>query len=593
MAFITRDDSGSGASQGEPGGMLTGEFFVQEGLITDDQLNYALNKQIETGSMEPVARTLVTLGYITEQDRVRTLGKMWGVPFADIAEMSPPHNVLALLSPKLAKKYKSIPFERVGNRLSVAMSNPLDVFAIDELRMVTGLEVEPFIAVEEEVTQALLAHYKIESNMSEALTGILSDFNAEHLEIRKEEHEEISEAELRELGEDAPIVKIANMIVSQAVQDGASDIHIEPQRDGIHVRYRVDGVMFEGMKLPFKAVAPLTSRFKIMSQMDIAEKRVPQDNRISAIISGKEFDFRVSTLPVIYGEKIVMRVLDKSGINVGLAKLGLLPGNLAKVEAMCSRSYGIILVTGPTGSGKSTTLYSMLNRLKGGGHNIITIEDPVEYELPGINQCGVNNKAGMTFGVGLRAMLRQDPDVIMVGEMRDNETATIAMQAALTGHLVLSTLHTNDAPSAATRLIDMDVEPFLISSSIIGVLAQRLARTICPGCKVPYKEPLKVFETNGFNLPSDTNVDQDGKVTLYRGSGCNRCKGSGYKGRTGIHELMEITDQVRDKILEKSSSHSLRQVAVEAGMSTLLDDALAKVTSGVTTIEEVVRVIYA
>jgi type IV pilus assembly protein PilB len=330
-----------------------------------------------------------------------------------------------------------------------------------------------------------------------------------------------------------------------------------------------------------------------MSNMDIAEKRAPQDNRISAAIGGKEYDFRVSTLPVVFGEKIVMRILDRGGINVGLSKLGFLPHNLKVIEDMADRSFGILLVTGPTGSGKSTTLYSILNKINTGENNIITIEDPVEYELSGINQCNVNNRAGMTFAAGLRAMLRQDPDVIMVGEMRDNETATIAMEAALTGHLVLSTLHTNDAPSAPTRLIDMEVEPFLISSSIIGVLAQRLVRQICSNCKESYQGTRESLLRYGFPVPEEIGADTHGEITLFRGAGCDTCKGTGYKGRTGVHELMALNDEIRDEILKKSPSHIIRKLAVANEMRTLQVDSVSKILMGVTTVDEVLRVIYA
>jgi type IV pilus assembly protein PilB len=368
---------------------------------------------------------------------------------------------------------------------------------------------------------------------------------------------------------------------------------MEPCKDGMRVRYRIDGVLLDGMKLPRKVVAPLTSRVKIMSDMDIAEKRAPQDSRISATIGGKDYDFRVSTLPMVYGEKIVMRVLDKSGVKVGLSKLGFLDHNLKTLEDMCTKSYGIILVTGPTGSGKSTTLYSVLNKINNGSNNIITIEDPVEYEIDGINQCGVNVRAGMTFSAGLRAMMRQDPDVIMVGEMRDNETATIAMEAALTGHLVLSTLHTNDAPSAVARLVDMEVEPFLISSSIVCVLAQRLVRQICPNCKEGYSTPRETLIRYGFPVPDGLGSDTNGEITLFKGKGCDRCKNTGYRGRTGVHELMVMTDELRDKVLERSPSHILRNLAVAGGMKTLQVDAVSKILMGVTSVDEVLRVIYA
>lgn len=572
--------------------MLTGDVFVSEGLISDDQLKVAQEKQKELGGTEPIARVLVNMGFIQERDRVRCLGKVWGVPFVDVSERIPKPDALQLISPQLAKRFKAVPLEIHDTKLTVAMSNPLDIFVIDELRLATGYEVEPMIAVEEDLVGALSNYYKVDINVSDALTSVMKDFNGQ-VDISSVEDEELSEAELREMGEDAPIIRLANLIINQAVNDKASDIHIEPGKEGIRVRYRIDGVMMDGMKLPRKVVAPLASRIKIMSDMDIAEKRTPQDNRISAVIGGREYDFRVSTLPVVYGEKIVMRVLDKGGIKVGLSKLGFLPQNLKSIEDLCSKSYGIILVTGPTGSGKSTTLYSILNKLNTGLTNIITIEDPVEYELGGINQCGVNVKAGMTFAAGLRAMLRQDPDIIMVGEMRDNETATIAMEAALTGHLVLSTLHTNDAPSATTRLIDMDVEPFLIASSIVGILAQRLVRQICPKCKEAYSATRESLIRYGFPIPEELGADTQGELTLFRGRGCDSCKGTGYKGRTGVHELLVMNDETRDKILEKSPSHVIRNIAIANGMKTLQADAVQKILMGATTVDEVLRVIYA
>jgi len=572
--------------------MLTGEVFVEEGLISDEQLHLAMDKQRELGGTEPIARVLVEMGLIAERDRVRCMGKVWGIPFVDIGDLVPHEDALAHLTPQVAKRFKAIPIEVRDRRLIVAMANPLDIFVIDELQLSTGMEIEPLIAVEEDLDASLNAHYRVEFNMNDALDGVMKDFDGD-FEVATKEDEELSEAELRELGEDAPIIRLANLIINQGVSDKASDIHIEPRRDGLIVRYRVDGVMHESMRMPKKITAPLTSRFKIMSNMDIAEKRVPQDNRVSATIGGREFDFRVSTLPIVYGEKIVLRVLDKGNINIGLTKLGFLPQNLKLLEDMSEKSYGIILVTGPTGSGKSTTLYSILNKISTGQTNIVTIEDPVEYELDGINQCNVNVRAGMTFAAGLRSMLRQDPDVIMVGEMRDTETATIAMEAALTGHLVLSTLHTNDAPSAPTRLIDMEVEPFLISSSIVGILAQRLVRQICPNCKESYSASRESLVRYGFPVPEEIGADTHGEVTLFRGSGCDHCKGTGYKGRTGVHELMALNDEIRDEILKKSPSHILRRLAVQNDMKTLQMDAVQKILMGATSVDEVLRVIYA
>jgi type IV pilus assembly protein PilB len=572
--------------------MLSGEHFVAEGLITQEELDLALQKHKEIGGAEPVARVLVSMGLVTERDRVRCLGKVWGIPFVDISDVVPQGNALEVISPQVAKRFKCVPIERRADKLIVAMVNPLDIFVIDELRLTTGLDIEAMIAIEEDLIAALSNHYKIDVNINDALAGVMKDFDGD-IEIQRAKEEELTEAELREMGEDAPIIRLANLIVSQAITDKASDIHMEPQRDGMRVRYRVDGVLIDGMKLPRKVVAPLTSRMKIMSEMDIAEKRAPQDNRISAVIGGKEYDFRVSTLPCVYGEKIVMRVLDKGGINVGLSKLGFLPHNMRLIEDMSSKSFGIILVCGPTGSGKSTTLYSILNKLNTGQNNIITIEDPVEYELGGINQCGVNVRAGMTFSAGLRAMLRQDPDIIMVGEMRDKETATTAMEAALTGHLVLSTLHTNDAPSAATRLSDMDVEPFLISSAVIGVLAQRLVRQICSHCKESYSTQRESLLRYGFPLPDEIGVDTGGEITLFKGRGCDHCKGTGYKGRTGVHELMVMTDELRDEILKRGPAHLIRNLAIHSGMKTLQMDAVSKILMGVTSVDEVLRVLYA
>jgi type IV pilus assembly protein PilB len=511
----------------------------------------------------------------------------------DVLEAVPEPEALNFISPQVAKKFRSLPIRTDGRKLYVAMANPLDVFVIDDMRLASGKEIEPMIAIEEDLKQAISTAYKVDVNVNDALAGVMQDFSGTSFEVLKDEDEEYSEAELRQLGEDAPIVRLGNLILSQAINEHASDIHMEPQKDGMLIRFRIDGIMMEIMRLPRKVVAPLTSRLKIMCEMDIAQKRAPQDNRIGVTLGGKEFDLRVSTLPMVHGEKVVMRVLDKGGVNVGLSKLGFLEENLQTVENWAARTYGIILVTGPTGSGKSTTLYSILNKINTGQNNIITIEDPVEYEIPGINQCGVNRKAGMTFPAGLRAMLRQDPDVIMVGEMRDHETATIAMEAALTGHLVLSTLHTNDAPSAAARLMDMGVEPFLISSSIVGVMAQRLLRQICPKCKQPYSAPKEMLLRYGFPLPEDLGSATGGEITLFKGIGCEHCKGTGYKGRTGIHELMTMTDRLRDKVLERKPTHVLRQVALEEGMISLQTDAVSKVLMGTTSVDEVLRVIYA
>ena len=564
-----------------------GEIFVQLGMVTQADIASALEKQKQLGGHKQIGDMLVSMGLIKEPDRVRVLGEHWGVPFINLAEVEIPYEIATLVSQDLARRYKVIPVALEGNRLKLAMKNPLDIFATDEIRLITGKEVEPLIATEEDILLAIQEFYR---NDGEAVGDVLKTFEDDvSLDDHRGEDENISIEELKNLSEEAPVVKLANMIIAKGITEKASDIHIEPARDCLKIRYRVDGILLDGLIVPKKAQASLTSRIKIMADMDIAEKRAPQDGRISATIERKQYDFRVSTLPAVFGEKIVMRVLDKSNISVGLHKLGLLPHTFEMFESMLMRTYGIILVTGPTGSGKSTTLYSCLSKVNSGEKNILTIEDPVEYELSGITQVGVNNKAGMTFAAGLRSMLRQDPDIIMVGEMRDQETAMIAIEAALTGHLVFSTLHTNDAPAAVARLMDMGVEPFLIASATVGVMAQRLLRKVCEKCKQPYEPPRDAIKRLGMNLEE---LDKS-KVTFYRGRGCDVCKGSGYKGRVGCYELMPVTDKVRELILAHASAYAIREAAIEAGMKSLKEDAMEKILLGMTTLEESLRVIYA
>lgn len=565
----------------------SGETFVELGFISHEQLQAALQKQHEEGLQVPIGELLVQMGFLTDRDRVRALGMNWGVPFIDLSDSRPDPEVVQLLPPEVARRHKAVPVMRENGRLTVALANPLDIFAIDDIRMQTGLEIEALIATEEDILNAQRQFYRLDANVNQAVQDVMREMTGAEVAVEQIPEEDLSAEELREMGEEAPIVRLANMVITQAISDGASDIHIEPLKDCIKVRYRIDGVMIDSMVLPRRLNASLVSRIKIMSDMDIAEKRVPQDNRISATIDGREYDFRVSSLPCLYGEKIVMRVLDKGSIRIGLPKLGFLPDTLQKVNEVISRSYGIILVTGPTGSGKSTTLYSILSQLNTGLVNIITAEDPVEYELPGINQVQINPKAGLTFARALRAMLRQDPDIIMVGEMRDQETATIAIEAALTGHLVLSTLHTNDAPSAPPRLTEMGCEPFMIASSLIGVLAQRLIRTLCPRCKEPYRPAAEEFTNYGFPVPASLY-----ELELYRAKGCDHCKKTGYKGRMGIHEFMTMNNEIRELILKHAASHSIQQAAIANGMRVLKEDALEKVLLGYTSIEEVVRVIY-
>jgi len=567
-----------------------GEVFIRLGLITGDQLNQAIEKQKLLKRQEALGDVLVNMGFITEKDRVRCLGEQWGVAFIDLAEMEVEQTVVKLVPQSVARKLKVVPVARKNGKLTVAMKNPLDIFAIDEVRLMTGVDVEPAIAPEEDIINAITRLYKADVNVSDQVNNVIKEFETGDIDFASAEsgeEEDISIEQLRELSEEAPVIKLANLIIGRGIGDGASDIHIEPYKDYVKVRLRLDGILHEVMRIPKKVQASLVSRFKIMAEMDIATKRTPQDGRIGAYIDGKQFDFRVSTLPSVFGEKIVLRVLDRSSISIGLHKLGLLPETLEKFENVISRTYGIILVTGPTGSGKSTTLYSVLSKLNSGEKNILTIEDPVEYEVEGLTQVQINTRAGLTFASGLRTMLRQDPDIAMVGEIRDSETALIATEAALTGHLVLSTLHTNDAPGALTRMVDMGIEPFLIASSVIGVMAQRLVRVVCPKCKEQYQPPRDAVKRLGIELDGET------KVTFFRGRGCDYCRGNGYKGRLGVYELMSINDRIRDLVLQKSSSHVIREAAIECGMKTLKDDAIAKILLGQTTLEECLRVIYA
>jgi type IV pilus assembly protein PilB len=565
-----------------------GQIFIKSGLITEEQLNQALEKQRQLATRETIGDVLVNMGIVSERDKIRCLGTYWGVPSVDLTDYPVDPDAVKSISQALARRYKIIPIARSNGALTLAMKNPLDVFALDEVRLITGIDVEPVIATEEDILSTISAQYASGGTSAEAVSELLDDIRTQDIALTAAEVQEddVSVEELRELSEEAPVVRLANLIVTRGIQDRCSDIHLEPGRSSLRVRYRIDGIMHDGLIVPRKVQASLVSRIKIMAEMDIAEKRAPQDGRISAVVEGKQFDFRVSTLPNIHGEKVVLRVLDKSALAVGLNKLGFLPETMEMFESVISRSYGIILVTGPTGSGKTTTLYSVLSKLNSGEQNILTIEDPVEYELPGITQTQVNIRAGVTFASGLRTMLRQDPDIIMVGEIRDQETGMIAIEAALTGHLVLATLHTNDAPGAITRLMDMGIESFLIASAVVGVLAQRLLRLICPKCKEVYSPPRDAVKRLGMN------VDDSAEVTFSRGRGCDQCKNTGYKGRIGIFELMPITDKIRDLILAKSSSYAVREAAVEAGMKSLREDAMEKILLGLTSLEESLRVIY-
>jgi len=554
--------------------------------ISEDQLRQAADVQKET--REPLAQVLVNMGIITEKEKARVLGRQWGIPFIDLADKQIDKELFKLVPHHLLQRWKAIPVGRNGSRLTVAMVNPLDVYAIDQMRLVAGIDIESVIATAEDIASLLGQSMSTREEIGAALQEMSEEIGGGDGDVQvaeKNREEDVSLDRLREMLEDAPVVRLVNLVIRQAVRDKASDIHIQPEQNRVRVRYRIDGMLHDVMSVPKRVQAPLVSRIKVMGDMDIAEKRAPQDGRISLRVAGREFDFRVSTNPGVNGEKVVMRILDKRGVQANLGSLGLPRVILDDFEALINHSYGIITVTGPTGSGKSTTLYSVLNQINSPEKNILTIEDPVEYQLAGLTQTQVNTRAGVTFAGALRTFLRQDPDVILVGEIRDAETALIATEAALTGHLVFSTLHTNDAPSAVARMLEMGIEPFLISSAVIGVLAQRLVRVICPECKESYTPPVEAFRR--LNLAMDLD-----SVTFYRGRGCDRCRQSGYRGRIGVFELMMVSDSIRELVLKKAPAHRIREEALQAGMVTLKQDAMQKVLEGITTMEEALRIVY-
>jgi len=555
--------------------------------ISDDQLHQALDVQKET--REPLAQVLVNMGIISGKEKVRIQGRQWGIPFVDLTEKQIDRDLLKLIPHHLLQRWKAVPIDRNGPRLVVAMVNPLDVYAIDQMRLVAGMDIESVIAAAEDVQSALGQSMSAREELAGALQDMSQDFGAEpsdiEVEAKEKDDDDVSIDQLREMMDDAPVVRLVNLVIQQALRDKASDIHIQPEATRVRVRYRVDGILHDSMTVPKKAQAPLISRIKVMADLDIAEKRAPQDGRISLRVGGAEYDFRVSTNPGVNGEKVVMRILDKKGVQVRLDQLGIPNVMMDDFDSLLQRSYGIITVTGPTGSGKSTTLYSVLNTLNSPEKNILTIEDPVEYQLPGLTQTQVNTRAKVTFASALRTFLRQDPDIILVGEIRDPETALIATEAALTGHLVFSTLHTNDAPTAVARMIEMGIEPFLVASAVVGVLAQRLVRVICADCKEAYTPPVEAFRR--LNLSMDLE-----SVTFYRGRGCERCRQTGYRGRIGVFELMLVSDHLRELILRKAPTHELRQAGLEAGMMTLKQDAMQKILEGITTMEEALRVVY-
>jgi len=525
-----------------------GESLLEQNLITEANLKKAEEESKKNN--EPLRRALVRSGLISESDIIAFLEKHLNIPFVDIKNHTINPEIITIIPENLARQYSVIPLCKSGDILTVAMVDPLNVLAIDELRAISGFTIEPVIATESDIKSALSQFYFKGSTIDDVLKKIEPSDSSP-------EEDELSPERLKSVAEEAPIIKLVDLIIIQAVRSGASDIHVEPDEKLLRIRYRIDGILHESSTLPKNIQPAVISRIKIMSDLNIAVKRVPQDGRFQANIEDNKIDFRVSTLPTIYGENVVMRILDSKSALVGLENIGFNKVNFESFQNVIKKPHGIILVTGPTGSGKTTTLYSALSTVNSIEKNVITLEDPVEYKMKLIRQSQINPKAGHTFANGLRSILRQDPDIIMVGEIRDFETAEISIQAALTGHLVFSTLHTNDAPGALTRLTDMGVEPFLISSSINAILAQRLVRKICQSCK---------------------------------GSGCGICNNAGFKGRIGIFEFMTMTEKIRQLVIERASSSVIKKVAREEGMKTLREDGMEKVLGGITTKEEVLRV---
>lgn len=551
-----------------------GTLLIDEGLVTPEILETGMALQESTG--RPLGRVLVEEGLVEESDLVRALAKHIGIEFVDLNAVTVDPAAASLIPESLARRYAAVPIAFENDALIVAMADPANVLAIDDIRALTGRDVLPRVATRSDVERAIGGVAGLEDSVSD-----LADFAGE------DDIEAQDLASVQAATEDAPVVKLVNMLISKAAADRASDIHIEPTERDLRVRYRIDGVLHEVMRTPRSIMNAVVSRLKIMADIDIAERRRPQDGRISLKVGTRSIDLRVSSLPTIYGEKVVMRILDTSQALLQLQDLGFLPDTHSRYEESFTKPYGTILVTGPTGSGKSTTLYATLNVLNKPEVNIVTVEDPVEYRLNGISQVQVNRKAGLNFASALRSFLRQDPDIMLVGEIRDKETATIAIESALTGHLVLSTLHTNDAPSAVTRLTEMGVEPFLVGSAIDAVLGQRLARRLCKQCKETYEptgEALRdvgwPFEELGEELPE-----------LYRAKGCAACSGTGYRGRLAIHELMHVTEDIERLTVERASTDELAKVAIAQGMRPLRQDGLIKVSQGQTSIEEILRVV--
>jgi type IV pilus assembly protein PilB len=549
-----------------------GQILLEQGLISEEHLQRALDEHRNTP--KSLGRVLIDLGYIRERDLVRALAEQVGLEFVDLTEYRIDAAAAALLPEALCRRYRALPIGEEDGKLLVAMSDPANVYALDDIRTITGRDVRPVVATANDVEQSIQKF----SGMSEQVEALASEA-ADALDTE-------AGVTVEAAVEDAPIVKLVQAIMTQAAADRASDVHIEPTETDVRVRFRVDGVLHEVMHSPKSIQAGLISRLKVMGDLNIAEKRIPQDGRVSLRVSNRSLDLRLATLPTVHGEKIVIRILDKTNALLELSELGFLPQAFESYERSFRKPYGAILVTGPTGSGKSTTLYATLNIVNSIDRHIVTVEDPVEYRLPGVNQIQVNPKAGLTFASALRSILRADPDIILIGEIRDRETAMISVESALTGHLVLSSLHTNDAPSAITRLIEMQVETFLVGSAIDCVVAQRLARQLCETCKQAYAPEESELIEAGF---AESRIPDLG--LFFRPSGCQSCSNTGYRGRIGLYEVMPMTEEIERLTVERASSETVKRVAIEQGMYTLRDDGLHKAASGITSIEEIARVV--
>jgi type IV pilus assembly protein PilB len=561
-----------------------GHLLLSKNIITDEQLNRAVDMQKREGGR--IAANLVKLDILSEDVLIQFLSEQYHVSSVSLSPDEIDPSVVKFIPYDVAHKYQIFPISKNGAVLTVAMIDPSNVFAIDDVKFMTGYEVQPVVASESAIKEAIAHHYEQSSEELQNVVDSLAEFKDEGLDFIQESDEDVDLGELQNAMEEAPVVKLINLILSEAITRGASDIHMEPYEKTFRVRYRIDGVLYDVMQPPAKLKAALSSRIKIMSELDIAERRLPQDGRIKLKIKNKGIDLRVSTLPTLFGEKIVMRILDKSNLNLNLTKLGFEEDALKDFEEAIKSPYGMVLVTGPTGSGKTTTLYSALSTVNKIDVNIMTAEDPVEYNLDGINQVHVKDEIGLTFAAALRSFLRQDPDIVMVGEIRDFETAEIAVKAALTGHLVLSTLHTNDAPSTISRLLNMGIEPFLVSASVVVIVAQRLCRKVCEQCREEVEVPESTLINMGFAQDEITTFK------CYKGKGCSACSETGYKGRIALYEVMPFREEIKEMILKGESTTDIKKVAMKLGMKTLRMSGLVKIREGLTSVEEILRVTF-